>query len=243
MLDQDTLDYFIGEAYITRPLRPMKSGKEATVVLCEAHPRTGRELIAIKEYRPLEERGFRADKGYMAADIRTMKNHRNKRAIEKKTDWGRQVQEGLWIHREWERLGELHEAGCAVPEPIAQGPRSIAMEYIGSIDGAAPQLHRIRMDRAQARRAWDQIVANVERMLAANVIHGDLSPYNILWWNDRAVIIDFPQAVDPRSARNATDLLERDLANVAKHFERMGLRVDAGSVAHGLWMGFMFADL
>ena len=242
MLEQETLDYFIGEAYITRVVRPMKSGKEATVVLCEAHPRTGRDLIAIKEYRPLEERGFRADKGYMAADIRTLKA-RDRRAIQRKSAWGHQMQEGLWIHREWERLVELHAAGCAVPEPIAQGPRSIAMEYIGSQDTPAPQLHRVRMDVRQARNAWDQIVAGVERMLATNVIHGDLSAYNILWWHDRAVIIDLPQAVDPRSARDATELLERDLANVARHFERMGLRVDASSVAHGLWMGFMFADL
>lgn len=243
MLDHETLEYFTGEAYITRPIRPMKSGKEATVVLCEAHPRTGRDLIAIKEYKPIEERGFRADLAYMAADVKVMKNHRDKRAIQKKTAWGHQMQEGLWIHREWERLNELHEAGCDVPEPIKQGPRSIAMEYIGDHESAAPQLHRVRMDQRDARDAWDAIVANVERMLGANVIHGDLSPYNILVRNGRPVIIDFPQAVDPRSARDGHALLERDLTNVARHFERSGLRVDPRSVAHGLWIAWTFADL
>jgi len=242
VLTSETLDYFTGEAYITRPIRPMKSGKEATVVLCEAHPRTGRDLIAIKEYKPIEERGFRADLAYMGADIRTLKA-RDRRAIQKKTAWGHQMQEGLWIHREWERLVELHAAGCDVPEPIAQGPRSIAMEYIGSIETAAPQLNRVRLGHREARDAWERIVANVEKMLAANVIHCDLSPYNILWWDERPVLIDFPQAVDPRTARDGHELLERDLGNVARHFERLGLRVDSRSVAHGLWVGFMFADL
>jgi len=242
VLDSETLDYFAGEAYITRPIRPMKSGKEATVVLCEAHPRTGRDLIAIKEYKPIEERGFRADLAYMAADVGTLKG-RDRRAIAKKTAWGHQMQEGLWIHREWERLNELHAAGCTVPEPIAQGPRSIAMEYIGSHEAAAPQLHRVRLGHRQARSAWDAIVADVERMLAANVIHGDLSPYNILYWAGRPVIIDFPQCVDPRTARDGHALLERDLTNVARHFERSGLQLDPQSVSHGLWIAWTFADL
>lgn len=243
MLEEQTLEYFIGEAYITRPIRPMKSGKEATVVLCEAHPRTGRELIAIKEYRPLEERGFRGDLAYMGADIRAMKNHRDRRAIQKKTAWGHQMQEGIWIHREWERLSELFAAGCTVPEPIAQGPRSIAMEYIGSRETAAPQLHRVRLGHREARDAWDAIVADVERMLGANVIHGDLSPYNILYWESRPVIIDLPQALDPRTARDGHQILERDLTNVARHFERAGIRIDPRSVAHGLWIAWTFADL
>ena len=80
-------------------------------------------------------------------------------------------------------------------------------------------------------------------MLGANVVHGDLSPYNILWWKDRATIIDLPQAVDPRFNRNARMLLERDIANVCKYFARAGVACHPGRLAGDLWRRFMRAEL
>lgn len=47
----------------------------------------------------------------------------------------------------------------------------------------------------------------------ANLIHADLSEYNILWHNDTCYFIDVSQAVEP-SHENAFHFLMRDCENV-----------------------------
>lgn len=242
MLDQETFEHFYSEGTIVRTIRPVKQGKEARVVLCEAGPSLGRRLVAVKEYAPIEQRTFRGDDVYLDAQVRHIKD-RDRRAVRKKTAHGLAVKEALWQGREWEHLNVLHAAGAAVPEPIAQGPRSICMEFIGDEQTAAPQLHRVRLEGSEARKALDAIMATVETMLRHNLIHGDLSAFNVLWWDDRPIVIDLPQAIDPRAVRNADSLLARDINNICKHFERYGIRNDADNLVRGLWLGFMFADL
>ena len=51
-------------------------------------------------------------------------------------------------------------------------------------------------------------------------MHGDLSEYNILYWNDTPYIIDFPQSIDIRTNPYVRDLLERDVRNVCTYFVR-----------------------
>lgn len=242
MLDHETFDYFYSEGLIRKTLRPIKSGKEARVVLCEGGGALGRDLVAVKEYAPIDQRTFRNDAAYHAGMLDTLKA-RDRRALQSKSRHGKHVQEGLWLYREWEHLQAAHAAGCDVPEPLAIGPRSLLMEYIGDVDQAAPQLQRVRLDRREAQSVFDRIVENVERLLAHNLVHGDLSAFNILYWEDGPVIIDFPQAVDPRMNRNADQILVRDIENIAGHFARLGVRSNPREIAHGLWMGFMFADL
>jgi RIO kinase 1 len=84
---------------------------------------------------------------------------------------------------------------------------------------------------------------NVELFLANNLVHADLSAYNVLVWGDEIRIIDFPQAVDARTNRNARDLLFRDLENVCRHFSRYGIRAESGAIAGRLWNDFLFARL
>jgi RIO kinase 1 len=84
---------------------------------------------------------------------------------------------------------------------------------------------------------------NVELFLYRNVIHGDLSPYNVLVWDGRVVVIDLPQAVDPRKNRHAHALLERDVERVCEFFGRFGVRQNAHRLAADLWTSWTFADL
>ncbi|HXN84716.1 MAG TPA: RIO1 family regulatory kinase/ATPase, partial [Candidatus Binataceae bacterium] len=60
-------------------------------------------------------------------------------------------------------------------------------------------------------------------------------PYNILYWNDAVTIIDFPQAIDSRFNPNARALLERDLGNVCRYFERYGIHSDPRRIASRMW--------
>ncbi|MHB8513482.1 MAG: RIO1 family regulatory kinase/ATPase domain-containing protein [Actinomycetota bacterium] len=242
MLDHETFDHFYSEGIVTRQLRPVKSGKEASVVLCEGGGCSPFPLVAIKEHARIEERTFRNDAIYNGGVVENLKA-RDRRALRSKTQYGKQVQEGVWLHREWEHLNQLHDAGCSVPEPIALGPRSIAMQFIGDVDQSAPVLQRVRLQGSRAHRAFEFLIAQLEQMLAINLVHGDLSAFNVLWWNETPVIIDVPQAVDPRLNKDAERILARDVVRLCDYFARQGVRSDPEEITHGLWMSFMFADL
>ena len=71
--------------------------------------------------------------------------------------------------------------------------------------------------------AWDQLVDAMATMTQAGLVHGDLSPYNMLLAGDRLVIIDVPQLVDLIANPQGFDLLHRDCRNVASWFVRRGL--------------------
>src|SRR5215207_9293034 len=84
-----TLESFFADGLITRVLYTVKSGKEATVYCCEAVDGVGERLLAAKVYRPREHRNFRNDAVYQAG--RAHGKHREQRAFEKKTRFGREV--------------------------------------------------------------------------------------------------------------------------------------------------------
>jgi RIO kinase 1 len=90
---------------------------------------------------------------------------------------------------------------------------------------------------------FDQTMHAVELMLYANVVHGDLSPYNLLVWDGRVTVIDFPQAVDPRKNRHAEAFLRRDIDRMVDHFSKHGIHAPAGRIAADLWTAWTFADL
>jgi len=94
-----------------------------------------------------------------------------------------------------------------------------------------------------ARGRKQQVLRAIERMLYLNVIHGDLSAYNLLVWDGRVTVIDLPQAIDPRKNRHAHALLERDVRRICEHFERLGVRSSPGRLAADLWTAWQFADL
>jgi RIO kinase 1 len=238
----DTVRHFLDEGLITSVIRPIKSGKEASVHLCRANPSTtGLELAALKRYHPLDRRDFRDESIYR--DGEWIKEGRIRVALEKKTRFGREVQGAIWVSREYEMLRTLSAAGADVPTPVASSDDGILMTYVGDVDQSAPQLHRYRADRDEAQALFDQLIKNVELMLYVNVIHADLSPFNVLVWQRRATIIDLPQAVDPRKNRHARRLLERDVERICAHFARLGVRSDPHGIAHDLWTAWTFADL
>src|SRR5579872_5090423 len=61
---REALEHFFTEGLITGVLHVVKSGKEATVYCCQAHPSTGVELLAAKVYRSRNNRGFKNDAIY-----------------------------------------------------------------------------------------------------------------------------------------------------------------------------------
>ena len=234
--------HFLDEGLITGVVRIVKTGKEASVHLCRANPSTtGEDLLALKISHPLARRDVRDESLYR--DGEWIKDRRVRVAREKKTRFGREVQGAIWVTREWETLRDLFDGGAPVPRPLAATEEAILMTYVGDEAQAAPQLRAYRPDRAEAEDLFRQMVRAVEMMLYRNVIHGDLSAYNVLVWDGRAVVIDLPQAVDPRKNRHARSLLERDVARICDHFAKHEVRSSPQRIASDLWTGWQFADL
>jgi len=241
-LQDNPFEPFLDEGLITKIIRPIKSGKEASVHLCRSDLSvSGESLLALKVFHPPDRREFRDEALYR--DGEWIKERRTRVAVEKKTRFGREVAGAIWVDREWETLRELADAGADVPKPIMRTDRAILMTYIGDEDDAAPQLRSYRPDHDEAEELFQQVLRNVELFLYRNVIHGDLSAYNILVWEGRVTVIDLPQAVDPRKNKHARGLLERDLVRVCEHFERAGVRSSSSRLTSDLWTAWQFADL
>lgn len=239
--DEAWIGEFTDEGLISGVIRAIKSGKEASVHLCRGSRDSGMELLAAKIYHPRRSRGFQNDAMYTHG--RVILNGQIRRAVVGKSGFGRQVEAAMWIAREFEHLELLHSAGADVARPIKLGAWGILLEYYGVEDAPAPQLKDVRLEPTVARAMFDRLMANVELMLSNHVVHADLSPYNVLVWEDSPVIIDLPQAVDARTNRNAHMLLERDLEHLCRYFARYGIDRDGRRLADSLWNRYLFAKL
>jgi RIO kinase 1 len=237
----EAIEPLIDDKLIEDVLFPVKSGKEATLYCCRGGPRANADRVAVKVYKPVQFRSFRNDSVYQEG--RVILDERSARASAKRTRHGRQVQAALWTNSEFATLRVLYRSGASVPRPLGQSAGAIAMEWIGDADTPAPQLKDVRLEPEEARVAFDLLVAEVELWLACNIVHGDLSAYNVLWDGARVVAIDFPQASDPRFNTSAERLLYRDIANICRHFARWGVASEPTTLTLDLWERFMRGEL
>jgi RIO kinase 1 len=242
---EGTLDEFFARGLIRAVLGVVKSGKEATVYRCQAGSAAGPgvELLAAKVYRPLERRAFRNDAVYATGRTVGDGKRRDRLAFQQKTRHGREVQFGGWVASEFDVLTRLAAGGVATPRPYRRAGNAILMAYVGDAGAPAPTLSQVAVPRAAAAALLDRLLENVARCLALHCVHGDLSPYNILYWEGAPWLIDFPQAADPRANPNAYALLERDVGNVCRAFGRYGVQRDAAGIAAGLWARYARGDL
>ncbi|HUX87971.1 MAG TPA: RIO1 family regulatory kinase/ATPase [Chloroflexota bacterium] len=221
----------------------VKGGKEANVYRCTAHPRTGVAWLAAKVYRPRKFRNLANDRVYregrtiITADGRPVKptDDRILRALGKKTSFGVQVQHTSWLMHEYTTLSLLQRAGAAVPEAVAANENAILIGYRGDDRRAAPTLKEIRPRPAEVQPLFDEVMRNIVLLLQHGLVHGDLSAYNILYWQGRITLIDFPQVVDVHLNRNAEGILLRDVRRICDYFRRQGLDHNPTSIAHELW--------
>jgi RIO kinase 1 len=233
---------FIDLDLIAEVFEPIKSGKEATVYRCRGTAASGHEQLALKVYRPRAHRSFKNDARYREGSLLSRiggGNTRAARALRNGSRFGRSVQESTWTAREWEVLRRLHAAGLRVPEPVHVSDTAILMELCDDGEGGvARPLASARLSPQIASTLFDAVCADIERMLWLDVLHADLSPYNILWSGQAYRIIDFPQSVDPRFNGNAPSFLQRDVENVGRFCSRFGEIPDPITVALEMWSRF-----
>ena len=213
-------------AAIDTDLGVFKTGKEADVSLVRRTHGDDSILLAAKQYRDAQHRLFHRDAGYLEG--RRMRRSRENRAIETRTDFGRQLIAGQWAAAEFAVLSRLWSVGAAVPYPVQLLGTQLMMEFIGDADGvAAPRLAQLRPPVDEARALFTQMREVLGRLADAGYTHGDLSPYNVLVHDDRLVLIDLPQAVDLVGNPQGFAFLRRDCDNICTWFRSRGVAADS----------------
>lgn len=126
--------------------------------------------------------------------------------------------------REHRALEKLSRIGARVPKPIGREYNALVTSYIEGVD-----LYRVR-DLGDPKGALEDVLETVVRAYRdAGIIHGDLSPYNVILARDqdseRCYVIDWPQWIRVGDERSL-EILRRDLGYIAEFFsKRFGLDV------------------
>lgn len=196
---------------IEKVLRPLLSGKEAQVYLVES----GGQVRAAKVYKSTQERSFRNRSNY--TEGRKVRNSRDQRAMNKRgSRYGREQDEAAWSTAEVDMIYKLDAAGVRVPKPYNFVDGVLIMECIHGPDGdVAPRISDCVFDKEEGISICDQIITEVVKMLCADVVHADLSVFNVLLGKEGVpVIIDFPQSIGASQNPHARKILLRDVANI-----------------------------
>jgi RIO kinase 1 len=128
-----------------------------------------------------------------------------------------------WAQKEFRNLQQATRAKVRVPKPIEVEKNVLVMEFIGKNGVSAPSLRGQPVNDPE--KVYAQLLVGLERLYRkAEIVHGDLSEYNIMMWKGKPVIFDMSQAV-PTSHPMAGFLLRRDLANLNRFFSRLGVKV------------------
>jgi len=237
----NSLGNFYDLRWFSDVLRLIQGGKEASVYLCRADETVTAKYLAAKIYRPRKFRNLKNDhlyregRGDLGADGLALLNGGMQHAMRKRTAYGLELLHASWIAHEVKTLNLLHAAGADVPKVYASGDNAILMEYIGDEDLAAPVLNSLDLETWEARQIFERALWNIEIMLANQRVHGDLSAFNILYWQGNTTLIDFPQAISPHENRNAFWIFQRDVRSICEYFSAQGVRCDAAKIARDMW--------
>jgi RIO kinase 1 len=186
----------------------ISAGKEANVYL--AYDTKGKE-VAIKIYK-IDSNTSRWMRNYIIGDPRFNKIPHNISKII-----------FLWASKEFKNLKRAYKVGLSVPEPIFIRNNILLMEYIGFESIPAPKLKDIRKPKDSVN-LFSEILDFIKQLYRkAKLVHGDLSEFNILYHNQKPVIIDISQAVSTQHPK-AEVYLARDIKNIFNFFDKLGIK-------------------
>ena len=229
----------LDEGIISEVLGRLQSGKEAEVFIV----RYAERVVAAKVYKDRAQRSFKNKSAYQEG--RGVRNSRDQRAMGKRSSFGRDTEEEAWKSAEVDAMYKLHAADVRVPEPVLFFEGVLLMDLVLDAEGVtARRLIDTTLSVEQANAAYHDMLVQLVRMLSCDLIHGDLSPYNVLWAAGGPTIIDFPQIVSAAQNSNSERFFMRDAENILGHFRALDPRLDArrGDAAE-IWRAYMRREL
>ena len=232
------LQELIDDGVIDEVLRPLKSGKEAAVYVV----RSGDQVRCAKVYKDMAQRSFQQRVQYQEG--RKVRGSREARAMAKASKYGRKQQEQEWKNTEVDALYQLRAAGVRVPEPFGYFHGVLVMELVTDAEGfSAPRLGEVALEAGQARDYHRVLLEQIKLMLCCGLIHGDLSPYNVLVGPEGPVVIDFPQVVSAAGNNAARTMLLRDVNNLTAYLGRFAPELFETWYGEEMWALFETGDL
>jgi RIO kinase 1 len=227
------------EGIISEVLGRLQSGKEAEVFVV----RYGERVVAAKVYKDHSQRSFKNKAAYKEG--RGVRNSRDQRAMGRRSSFGKDTEESAWKSAEVDAMYKLHAADVRIPAPVLYFEGVLLMELVLDAEGVtARRLIDTTLSAEQANAAYHDMLVQLVRMLSCDLIHGDLSPYNVLWGAGGPTIIDFPQIVSAAQNSNSERFFLRDAENILGYFRASDPRLDArrGDAAE-IWRAYMRREL
>jgi RIO kinase 1 len=128
-----------------------------------------------------------------------------------------------WAQKEFKNLEEADRAKVRVPKPIAVENNVLILEFIGKNGESAPSLKEQSPENPE--KVYKTLLTYLRRLYKkAQLVHGDLSEYNLMIWKGKLYMFDMSQTV-PTSHPLAQYLLNRDITNVNRFFSRLRVNV------------------
>ncbi|SEL24864.1 RIO kinase 1 [Stigmatella aurantiaca] len=236
----EALQLLLSDGVIDDVAARLKSGKEADVYIVTQ----GGQYVAAKIYKERSQRNFKNNSGYKEG--RMVRNSRTQRAMDKGSRFGQAASEEEWKATESEALSKLFAAGVRVPAPVMFYEGVLLMELVVDAEGQpAPRLVDATFSNAEAAEDYYRdLRQQAVRMLCCDIIHGDLSAYNILLGAHGPTIIDFPQIVSAAANSRAEFFFNRDLENLRLFFSGFApsLKGRTGDAAE-IWKAYVRREL
>jgi len=203
----DTLDF------------PISTGKEGNVfrgVSCD------KKYVAVKIYR-ISTSTFKHIAKYIIGDSRFKSIHKTRRDIVY-----------AWTKKEFLNLEKLLMADIKAPRPIAKINNVLVMEYIGDPEKPAPLMKDVELKNPE--KIFLTLIDFISKMYKkVELVHSDMSAFNVLIYKDQPYIIDLGQGV-LLEHHNAHEFLKRDIHNIVKFFKKYDIESDEEKIYNNITM-------
>ncbi len=208
-----TLEKLISDRVIDIIDFPISTGKEGNIFRAITPQK---KLVVVKIYR-INTATFKNISEYILGDPRFKGIHKTKRDII-----------FAWTKKEFKNLQRLKKIGVLAPKPIVYINNVLIMSYIGNYKRAAPLMKDVKLDNP--KKIFDIIIGYISKMYKqAELVHGDISAYNILIYRKKPYLIDMGQGVLIEH-HNAADFLKRDIHNVVSYFKKYGIKANEENI-------------
>ena len=115
--------------------------------------------------------------------------------------------------REYEAMEALYP-DVKVPRPVDHNRHAIVMDKFDGVEIA-----RAKLEPEQAVAVLELVLRELTTAYELGWIHADMSEHNVAVAETGITVFDWPQAV-PTDHENARELLERDVRNLLRYFQR-----------------------
>jgi len=200
---------FLNKGVIDEIYGVVKAGKESRVYW--GKDKQGNEL-AIKIYLTVSAEFRKGMLKYIIGDPRFKGVRRDTRSLV-----------FAWAQKEFRNLEQAVAAEVRVPKPIAVKKNVLVMGFIGKNGASAPSMKE--QSPKNPEKAYKTLLAYLRRLYRkAELVHGDLSEYNVMIWRGHLVVFDVSQGV-PLSHPLANFLILTDIRTLHRYFSRLGVEV------------------